>query len=286
MLPSLSTKGAEQKVTAYNNNFEKLANLMMNMRILGQPAVQMPVPILTPLTSKEPPAKARIAGWTCEQCLWRVYDPNPDYFSSERNAFQRETKSGRIHVALHLPKRCKECDGKYRRNKRMKVRTRRIWDFSWTQPKTYKRPKLITFALPSKPTSSISAESEVKLLKKKMRQAKEILKDELCVRGGTYIIESTTRMVELNQGFMHFKHHAHCHMVAIAPFIKHDKLPGKCEALMKIGLGRINYEAVKTINEVAVYITKYLTKNKTRSVTWGIMRKTSDKPPAAPAGEA
>ena len=253
------------------------------MQILGQPAVRMPEPILTPLTSKEPTAKkGRVAGWTCKRCVQRIYNPNPDYWSW----VDLSRRTGRQGVALHLPKRCTDCDAKYRRNKRMKVRTRKIWDFSWTMPKHYKRPKLITFALPSKPTAEFSPESEVKLLKKKMRLAKEILSKELGVKGGTYVIESTSRLVELDQGLMHFKHHAHCHMVAIAPYIAHDKLPGKCAALLPIGLGRINYEAVKTVNEVAVYITKYLTKDKTRSVTWGIMRKTSNKPPAAPAGEA
>jgi hypothetical protein len=160
----------------------------------------------------------------------------------------------------------------------MRVRTRAIWDFSWSMKnKLYKRPKLITFALPSKVTAEFSPESEVKLLKKKMRQAKEILEEDLGVKGGTYVLETTTRLVELDQGLMHFKHHAHIHMVAIAPFISRFYKPENKhlrEALMKIGLGRINYKAVKTINEVATYVTKYITKDKTRSVTWGIMRKT------------
>jgi hypothetical protein len=64
-------------------------------------------------------------------------------------------------------------------------------------------------------------------------------------------------------------------MVGVAPYIAEKKLPEKSQALKKIGLGTINYLAVRNKKQVSSYITKYLTKGKTRSVTWGCLRNTT-----------
>ncbi len=255
----------------------------ITVRILGQPAVINPIPLLTPITSKEAsptytPSYNPQAGFTCENCANRIYDPNPDYVRVKKTVLvgRSDFKS----IAIHLPSRCKECDGMYTRYKRMQRRTRKIWDFTMSMPdRKYKLPKLITFNLDSGASENAHPETEMKLLKKKMRQAKEILKTTAGVLGGTYVLESTSKIYGLRSGedwvkdnsFMAFSHHAHCHMVAVAPYHKDQTLIN--HILNPIGLGNINYLAVKHRKEVASYITKYLTKGKTRSVTWGIMRR-------------
>jgi len=256
------------------------------MRILGQPAVNIPEPILTPTTSKEPSANFTLeynpqAGFTCPKCPNRIYDPNPDYARIKKSVLKG--KSDYRTVSLHLPSRCARCDGIYTRYKRMQRRTTKIWKHcknlgfhEWR----YEFPKLITFALQSDKSDSTRADSEMKVLRSKMRPAKKILEKELGVRGGTYVLESTTKIYGIRNGedwvkdqaFMSFSHHAHCHMVGVAPYIGKG-LEDKCQALKPIGLGTINYEAVTERKQVASYITKYLTKGKTRSVTYGCMRR-------------
>ena len=41
---------------------------------------------------------------------------------------------------------------------------------------------------------------------------------------------------------------------------------------MPLGLGRINYEAVRNRRRTAVYVSKYLVKDKVQCRTFGIMR--------------
>jgi uncharacterized protein YycO len=259
------------------------------MRIEGQPEVDSPLQILTPITSKEPPAVWTPsynpqAGFTCENCSNRIYDPNPDYVRIPKAVIRNSDKSDHKTIALHLPSRCKRCDGIYTRHKRMQRRTKKIWDYCQDKVSSwYRMPKLITFNLDSGKSELAEATVEMKQLKKKMRQAKEILSSELKVKGGTYVLESTSKLYGFRSGedwvedqaFMAFSHHAHCHMVGVAPYIAEKKLPEKSQALKKIGLGTINYLAVRNKKQVSSYITKYLTKGKTRSVTWGCLRNTT-----------
>ncbi len=274
------------KDTNKNNNLESLQVTVQDGRIWDQPAVIMPEPILTPMTSKEAsptytPSYNPQAGFTCTNCANRIYDPQPDYVRIQKSIIVWTDKSDHKSIALHLPSRCKRCDHEYTRFKRMQRRTEAIQNFCKSMPGSeYKMPKLITFNLDSGASNNAHPETEVKLLKKKMRQAKEILKTTAGVLGGTYVIESTSKLYGFRSGedwvkanaFMAFSHHAHCHMVAVAPYVEDQTLVN--HILNPIGLGNINYVAVKYRKELAKYISKYLTKGKTRSVTWGIMRRT------------
>ena len=137
----------------------------------------------------------------------------------------------------------------------------------------YRRPKLITFALPSIYTFSKDGSEELAALKKLLPAARKIL-SEHGVQGGTYVPEMTTRSYQ-DIGGMVYKHHAHIHMVAIAPFIHKTKLKEFCEILMPLGLGRINYVAPRGVGSkgrVASYISKYLTKDGRVCASFGIMR--------------
>lgn len=272
------------------------------MVILGQPALRNPAEyrwngstrILHPVTSRGPPAVAgpRIAKWTCEKCANRVYDPNPDYIRVKRSVLTEKHKSEEKSIALHLPSRCRACDTLYGRKKRMYNRVSRIWEFSWkeAQPKFGKgfgRPKFITWAKPTQPCEIDNyvseRESEINYVKSKMRSALAILEKDFKIMGGTYVVECTTRMADptIPGNFMKLKLHAHVHAVAIGPYIPdfYNKEKRKFERLFSLGLGRINYKAVKGHGKKAKYsmgdyISKYIIKEKTRSVTWGCMRKT------------
>lgn len=152
-------------------------------------------------------------------------------------------------------------------------------------------PKLITFALPHAvyhdDNNIEDREKLVQRMNKKLAKARNIL-EENGVLGGTYVLECTTKFVITDyQGNLIFqwRHHPHVHMVAISPFIHHSKLKVWCEQLMKIGLGRINYEAPRGKKTVARYISKYLVKDKRSSRTFGIMRQNKSEtiPGAIPA---
>ena len=148
-------------------------------------------------------------------------------------------------------------------------------------------PKLITFALPSVETIKSEAEDEIKKLEKLLPKARSLL-TENGVLGGTYVIECTTRLIwsDLAVEPQRWKHHAHVHMVAVAPGIHRSKLKDFCEMLIPLGLGRINYKAPKgkwieypgvrfyltAEKQVAKYISKYLVKDQRSSRTFGILR--------------
>ena len=74
----------------------------------------------------------------------------------------------------------------------------------------YRRPKLITFALPSLFTFSENGSEELAALKNILPRARKIL-EENGVRGGCYVPEMTTRSIE-DIGGICYKHHAHIHM--------------------------------------------------------------------------
>ena len=142
----------------------------------------------------------------------------------------------------------------------------------------YRRPKLITFALPSLWTFDPDGVDELKQLRDRLPGARKVLL-EAGVLGGVYIPEMTTRCYE-DIGGKVYKHHAHIHMVAVAPFIHSSKLSEFCEILLPLGLGRINYVAPRgagSKNKVASYISKYLTKDGRVCASFGIMRTKSNK---------
>lgn len=147
-------------------------------------------------------------------------------------------------------------------------------------PATYRMPKLITFALPSVESESYcDREIQIELLKKKLKIARSKLYD-YGVLGGTYIIECTSRLLSFPEyPLMSWKHHAHVHMVGIAPFVPRKHLKEFCEILLPIGLGRINYKVPKNSRAIASYISKYLVKDKNNSRTFGIMRKNTQTKP-------
>lgn len=94
------------------------------------------------------------------------------------------------------------------------------------------------------------------------------------VLGGSYVLECTYKWIPDLDNFTtpQYKFHAHVHMVGIAPWIQPKKLAEWCGQLMPLGLGRINYEAVKSKKRTAEYVSKYLVKDKVQCRTFGIMR--------------
>ena len=223
--------------------------------------------------------------FTCPDCSWLPpKGGEPDYVRSTRIS-KRTGEPG--WIALHYPHRCTACNTAQRRYQRMNKRLDKIWKLSFTLDRKYRRPKLITFALPSVNTLSHSPESELKKLNRLLPKARSIL-DDYGVLGGTFVLECTTRLIwtDLATSPQVWKHHAHVHMVAIAPFLPLDQLKEFSKCLLPIGLGRINYEAPqgywKTAKKaVARYITKYLIKDNLSSRTFGILR-TNQRNPTTP----
>ena len=136
----------------------------------------------------------------------------------------------------------------------------------------YRRPKLITFALPSLWTFDPDGVDELERLRSLLPAARRVL-SEHGVLGGVYVPEMTTRSYQ-DIGGMVYKHHAHIHMVAIAPYFRGKTFQEFCTILMPLGLGRINMVAPKgagSKNKVAAYISKYLTKDGRVCASFGIM---------------
>ncbi len=224
--------------------------------------------------------KSEPYSFTCERC-YRRGDKNrkPDVlevneaFGGKRIIWREERKG---YLIERYPDRCRSCETSKKRFQRMVTRIDRIWEESWSFiTGTYKMPKLITFALPStKSESYIDKYNQIDLLKSKLKQIRAIL-FENGILGGTYIIECTSRLLPLEEGFLAWKHHAHIHMVGIAPFVPKKHFKEFCEQLMPIGIGRINYVVPKgkdARSKIASYISKYLVKDGNNSRTFGIMR--------------
>lgn len=214
--------------------------------------------------------------FTCEQCTYRGNRSFEENYVSTTYVEPGGTRYRKWSESDRYPERCRECNRKAKRHTRMVRRLDKIWKISYDLgDRTYSRPKLITFALPSIITFWSSPDNELSTLKSKMKAARKILHDH-GVKGGVYVPEVTTRSYTF-MGTTCYKHHAHIHMVAIAPFI-HRKALGKfCEILQPIGLGRINYVAPsgnwKTAKrKVASYISKYLCKEGRRTSSFGIYR--------------
>jgi len=212
-------------------------------------------------------------GETEWKCQWN--HPPPDYVETMRISKRTGERGKR---PLNLPDRCNTCKARYRRATRMGKRMDRIHDVAEDTPKC-KVPKLITFALPSQwftweePNSRTR---EINSLERLLPKARTILQGN-GIRGGSYVLECTYKWVPDLDDFTHpqYKFHAHVHMVAISPWIAPAKLSEWCTQLMPLGLGRINYEAVKSRKRTAEYVSKYLVKDKVQCRTFGIMRGAS-----------
>ena len=214
-------------------------------------------------------------GFTCENCLYRPSKDDPDDYVRVLRRANPDWRYSHRSFNLRYPERCRKCERNKKRYQRMRRRLTKIYDTAealddWK----FRRPKLITFALPSIWTFDPNGTEELKTLRSLLPAARKIL-NEAGVKGGVYVPEMTTRSYQDIGGEV-FKHHAHIHMVAIAPFVNKDKLKEFCEILMPLGLGRINYVAPRgagSKNKVASYISKYLTKDGRVCASFGIMRK-------------
>ena len=222
--------------------------------------------------------KRAVHGFTCEDCHFvPTTDGVDDYIRTHRISKRTGEKASKN---LRWPVRCQSCERNKKRYQRMRRRLEKIWQFSWAEPaQIYRRPKLITFALPSIWTFEESPEGEVRALDKLLPKARASLLEH-GVKGGSYVLECTTRSYE-NFGSTVYKHHAHVHMVAVAPFVQRGSLGKFCTQLMPLGLGRINYQAPRgkyrdAVRQVAGYISKYLVKDNRQARSFGIMRKAID----------
>jgi len=216
--------------------------------------------------------------FTCKQCFWHGNKNRELDVDMHGNLKERY----RDFLIDRFPMRCRECEKKKKRFSRMVKRVDNIYFFSMGfLNSTYRMPKLITFALPSQESESYyDREVQIELLKKKLKSARSILLEKGGVLGGTYIIECTSRLLPFPEyPLFSWKHHAHVHMVGVAPFIPRKHLVEFCECLFPIGLGRINYKVPKNSRAIASYISKYLVKDKNNSRTFGIMRKSTQTKP-------
>ena len=214
--------------------------------------------------------------FTCDNCLYRGNrDTETNYVTS---TYVTEG-GGRYRTWAETdryPERCKECNRKARRHSRMVNRLDKVWQISYELgDRRYSRPKLITFALPSIVTFDSEPGLELRKLKSLLPQARKILLNQ-GILGGVYVPEVTTRSYVF-MGTTCYKHHAHIHMVAIAPYMQPKRLKRFSECLIPIGLGRINYIAPKghwktAKKKVASYISKYLCKEGRITSSFGIYR--------------
>lgn len=230
--------------------------------------------------------------FTCSNCPyvpWR--DSEPDKVA----ALQGIDADTPIFVAMnpYVPKRCRTCETKKKRNQRMRERTKKIWrlceDISGCAAgddvkdggirpggRSYNFPKLITFSLLTDEYYSDTwylRDNLLDQLNKKMPKARKKLMEN-GILGGTFVYECNSRLQPMDEGqpLWTWRHHPHVHMVAIGPFIHHTKLAKWCEQLMPMGLGRINYKAPRNYGSTSKYIAKYLSKQGLNVRSFGIIR--------------
>ncbi len=219
-------------------------------------------------------------GFTCKSCPYvpEVSDSD-DFINVKRRILTNEHKSAFRSENLRFPKRCKDCDTRKKRSTRRRKAIARVFGMSagiGSFLPTYNYPKLLTFALPVQPSEDYEERYvQIKLLESKIPGARKTLMKNGTL-GGTFAIECTSRLANLDvypEAFMHWKHHAHVHAVCVSNFVHHSKLSEYCEQLLPLGLGRINLKAPRNSKIVSDYISKYLAKENQRHRTFGIMRK-------------
>jgi hypothetical protein len=214
--------------------------------------------------------------FTCDNCIYRGNRSHDTNYVSSTTVGEYGERYRKWSESDKYPERCTECARKAKRHTRMVNRLDKVWSISYDLgDKRYSRPKLVTFALPSIVTFDSSPDDELRKLKSKLSSARKILMDH-GILGGVYVPEVTTRSYSF-MGTKSYKHHAHIHMVAIAPYIHPKQLKSFCECLLPLGLGRINYVAPKgqwksAKRKVASYISKYLCKDGRRTSSFGIYR--------------
>ena len=242
------------------------------------PVVDTITIISSPLTSKE-----ESWAYTCPKCPYIPDRDNPDDYQRLVNRITGYHK----YVNLRFPERCKPCEARKKRTQRMRKRIAQVFRMSagiGAFDRTYNFPKLVTFALldeyynqgePSKDRSILLTK-----LNSKLPKVWKILGKQGML-GGTFVLECNTKLIwsDLASEPQMWRHHPHVHCVAVSNFIHHKKLVKYCEQLLPLGLGRINLKAAKAINTVADYIGKYISKDKVRARTFGIMRSSGKYEP-------
>lgn len=200
---------------------------------------------------------------------------DPDYVRTDRISKRTGERGSK---PLHYPDRCNSCKARYRRATRMGKRVDRIYERANSMYKIFRHPKLVTFAIPSEyftwenySSQRTTREGEIARLNSKLPRARKKLLEN-GIKGGTYVVECTEKIIYDFDNFTHpqYKFHAHVHMVCIGKYVR--DLPVWCAQLVEMGLGRINYEAVKSKKRLVEYVSKYLVKDKQVSRTFGIMR--------------
>lgn len=210
--------------------------------------------------------------FTCKICYYRG-DRNRELDIDLRGRLREPYRNFLID---RFPVRCRECERVKKRYQRMNRRMDKIWDESWGfLTGIYKRPKLITYALPSVSSNNYEdRDLQIAKLNSLIPKSLKLLKRN-GILGGVFVVECTSRLLPLSEGLFQWKHHAHVHMVALAPYIPKTEFVNFCSILLELGLGRINYQAPRGKNaesKVASYISKYIAKDDSRSRTFGVMR--------------
>ena len=215
--------------------------------------------------------------FTCDKCTYRGNRDLDSNYVSSTTVGEYGVRYKSWSESDRYPERCTQCATSAKRYNRMKKRLDKVWQISYELgDQKYARPKMITFALPSIVTFDSSPDEELRKLKSLLPEARSILQEN-GVLGGIYVPEVTTRSYSF-MGTRCYKHHAHIHMVAVAPFVQKKHLKSFCECLLPLGLGRLNYVAPSDKNwrnaksKVAAYIAKYLNKDGRRSSSFGIYR--------------
>ena len=235
--------------------------------------------ISSPLTSKE-----ESWAYTCPKCPWVPDRDGVDDYVRGRGTYKHP--EGR-YFNVRFPMRCKECEARKKRTQRMRKRIAQVFRMSagiGSFRRTYNFPKLVTFALLDEYYSRGSPEEDRSVLLEKLNSKLPKVWKTLMNKGmlgGTFVLECNTKLIwsDLATEPQMWRHHPHVHCVAVSNFVHHKKLVDYSAQLLPLGLGRINLKAAKAINTVADYIGKYISKDKVRARTFGIMRSSGKYDP-------
>ena len=149
--------------------------------------------------------------FTCRKCYFvPKLNQEDDYVK-----ILAHNEKGSKFVNLRWPKRCRECERDKKRNQRLKKAIKKIYNTSYGIGEyywEYRRPKMITFALPNAEYNATYARRNdlVKELKLKLKKAWKILQSKGLL-GGTYVLECTSRLIwsDLATEKQQYKHHPH-----------------------------------------------------------------------------
>lgn len=216
--------------------------------------------------------RGRLAGFTCKQCEWRYYNPEPDYIRAPKIGVGAVVHFSHLRglsrcMALNVPKRCKDCNNGHSRFKRARRSLEHIWDHAYENDFNV---RFITLTLPntrlgSEPPTFPFLNRDRKVFVeafKEMRRSSWWKKTVPGTSAGYWFYEATVRRpwdVSKNRLITEYELNGHLHiLLSSANFIPQEEIQRAWEGIADIRIVKKSEDNTDKI--LTRYLSSYLKK--------------------------